>query len=49
MIKKEGNSFVLRSKKTGKKLGVHASKIEAIKQEMAIKYSQARAAGKKKP
>lgn len=36
MIRKEGNRWVLRSKSTGKVLGRHATRGEAIKQEQAI-------------
>ncbi len=40
MIRKEGSSYVLRSKKTGKVLGKHPTKEAAIKQEVAIEISK---------
>lgn len=40
MIVKEGNKWVLKSKTTGKTLGTHSTRQEAIKQEQAIKASQ---------
>lgn len=39
-IKKEGSQYVLRSKKTGKVLGKHKTKAEAIKQEQAIEIAK---------
>lgn len=49
MIRKEGKKTILYSSDGKRKLGEHSSKKAAIAQEVAIKYSQARAAGKKKP
>jgi len=46
MISKEGNKYILRSKKTGKVLGKHSTRAEAMKQETAINISKAKAAGK---
>ena len=46
MISKEGNKYILRSKKTGKVLGKHISRAAAMKQEAAIEISKAKAAGK---
>jgi hypothetical protein len=40
MISKKGDKFVLRSKKTGKVLGTHASKKKALAQERAIQISK---------
>jgi hypothetical protein len=48
MIRKEEGKVVLYSKDGSKKLGVHKSQTQAIKQEVAIKFAKARAAGKKK-
>ncbi len=39
-IRKEHGKFVLRSKTTGKKLGVHKTRKAAEKQEDAINISQ---------
>ncbi len=41
-IRKEGRSFVLRAKRSGKVLGRHETKAQAREQERAIKASQAR-------
>ena len=49
MLKKEGNMWNLYSKTTGKKLGSHPSRANALKQEMAIQISKARKAGHKIP
>lgn len=49
MITKEGNKWVLRSRKTGKVLGRHPSRADAMKQESAINISKARAAGHRIP
>ena len=46
MIKKQGGSYVLKSKSTGKTLGRHGSRVGALKQERAIKASQHRASRK---
>lgn len=45
MIKKEGKKYVLYSKDGKKKLGSHASRGDAKRQEAAINISKARAAG----
>jgi len=45
MIKKQGNKYILVSKSTGKVLGRHSSRIDALKQEKAIQISKARKAG----
>lgn len=49
MLKKKGSGFVAASSK-GRPLSKKTkSKSEAIKQVVAVEYSKARAAGKKKP
>ena len=41
-IRKEGGKHVLRSKKTGKALGKHTSRKDAVKQEQAIHIAKAK-------
>lgn len=45
MIVKRGKQWCLLSKTTGRTLGCHASRKEALGQEKAIQISKARAAG----
>lgn len=45
MITKEGNQYVLRSKKTGRVLGKHPTRAAAMKQETAINISKEKAEG----
>lgn len=47
-IKKE-DGYVLRSKRTGRKLGTHPTRAAAERQEAAINISKARAAGHRIP
>jgi len=42
MIKKDGSKYKLISRSTGKTLGTHDSRKDAIKQEYAIKISKMR-------
>src|SRR5215468_8567971 len=49
MIVKRGKRYVLRSKESGRTLGVHPSRAAAERQETAINMSKARAAGHKLP
>lgn len=44
-IVKRGKKFVLVSKKTGRTLGTHTSRAEALRQETAISISKAKKAG----
>ncbi len=44
-IVKRGKKYVLLSKTTGRVLGTHPSRADAMKQEKAIQISKARAAG----
>ncbi len=48
-IVKEHGKFVLRSKTTGKKLGVHPTRAAAERQERAINISKARKSGHRIP
>ncbi len=48
-IRKEGGKHVLRSKRTGRKLGTHRTRAGAEAQESAINISKARKAGHKIP
>ena len=41
MLMKRGNKTLLKSKSTGKTLGTHDSRAAALRQEEAIKASQA--------
>ena len=45
MIKKQGNKYVLVSKHTGKVLGRHSSRADALAQERAVQISKAKKAG----
>ena len=45
MIEKRGKYWVLVSKTTGRVLGKHPSRTDAMKQESAINISKARVAG----
>ena len=45
MIQKRGNKWVLLSKSTGRVLGTHPSRADAMEQEKAIQISKARVAG----
>jgi dolichyl-phosphate-mannose--protein O-mannosyl transferase len=49
VVVKKGKKYVLLSKKTGRVLGTHPSRANALKQEKAIQISKARAAGHKIP
>src|SRR5215475_1675182 len=49
MIEKRGKRYVLKSKDSGRTLGVHPSRRAAERQETAINMSKARAAGHKLP
>lgn len=49
MIRKERGEWVLRSRKTGRVLGRHKAREDAIKQEVAIKLSQLRRQGRIPP
>jgi|SRR5262245_16330556 len=49
MIVKRGKRYVLKSKESGRTLGVHPSRMAAERQETAINMSKARAAGHKLP
>jgi len=49
MIVKRGKRYVLKSKESGRTLGVHPSREAAERQETAINMSKARAAGHKLP
>src|SRR5215813_139872 len=49
MIVKRGKRYVLKSKESGRTLGVHPSRGAAERQETAINMSKARAAGHKLP
>ena len=49
MISREGNKWVLRSKRSGRVLGRHPSRAAAMKQEKAITIAKARAAGHRIP
>jgi len=40
VIAKEGGKYVLRAKSTGKVLGRHRTKAEAVKQERAVQASK---------
>ena len=40
MITKKGSKYVLKSKSTGKVLGTHDTKADALKQERAIQASK---------
>jgi len=41
MLMNRGNKVLLKSKKTGRTLGTHDSRAAALRQERAIKASQA--------
>jgi len=45
VIVKRGSGYALLSKKTGKVLGKHPTRANALKQEKAIQISKARKAG----
>lgn len=47
MIRKKGNKYQVVAKSTGKVLGSHATRAEALKQLRAIEASKARRKGKK--
>jgi hypothetical protein len=49
MIVKVGRKWALFSKKTGQRLGTHASRADAEAQEIAINISKARRAGHEIP
>jgi len=49
MIVRRGKRYVLRSKESGRTLGVHPTRAAAERQETAINMSKARAAGHKLP
>lgn len=40
MITKKGSKYVLKSKSTGRVLGTHDTKAQAVKQEQAINISK---------
>ncbi len=46
MIKKSGKKYVLKTSDGSRTLGTHATKEQAIKQEVAIKISEAKRGGK---
>jgi len=49
VVVKRGKKWLLLSKRTGRVLGTHTSRADAIKQETAINISKARAHGHKIP
>ena len=49
MIVKRGKRYMLKSKDSGRTLGVHPTRAAAERQEAAINISKARAAGHKLP
>jgi hypothetical protein len=49
VVVKRGKKWLLLSKRTGRVLGTHTSRADAVKQETAINISKARAAGHRIP